>query len=258
MHFPLLSTRLPLCGFSFLAGFMDSAVGGGGLIQLPAMLVFLPQTALATVFGTNKLVSIAGTSVAARQYARHVRLDWRTLAPAAGAAFVCAGLGAKAVTLVQPGALKPVILVLLIAVAGYVFRRKDFGSVHAPKLTPQARRWAGLGIGAALGFYDGFFGPGTGSFLIFAFIGVFGFDFLTASASAKVVNASTNLAAVLLFGLTGHLLYALALPMALCNIGGSVLGTRLAVAKGSAFVRVLFLVVLAAIILRFAWDIFRR
>ena len=257
-HFDFAAVILPLCGFAFLAGFMDSMVGGGGLIQLPALLIFLPGIAPATVFGTNKLVSITGTSTAATQYARHVRLDWPTLWPAALAAFVCAGLGAKVVTLIHTSFLKPAILVLLIAVAVYVFWQKDFGAVHAPKLTPQTRRWAGVGIGSGIGFYDGFFGPGTGSFLIFAFIGIFGFNFLTASASAKVVNAATNLAAVLFFGFTGHLLYALALPMAACNVGGSVLGTRLAVTKGSRFVRVLFLIVLTAIILRFAWDTFKH
>lgn len=254
----LLHVLLPLCGFAFLAGFMDSMVGGGGLIQLPALLILLPGAAVPTVLGTNKLVSIAGTSVAARQYARHVRLDWPTLAPAAGAAFVCSGLGARAVSLVHTSLLRPAVLVLLVAVATYVFWQKDFGAIHAPKLSPGVRRWAGTSMGGVLGFYDGFFGPGTGSFLIFAFIGVFGFNFLSASASSKVVNASTNLAAVLLFGLTGHLLYGLALPMAVCNVGGSVIGTRLAVAKGSRFVRVLFLVVLTGIIGRFAWDIFKR
>lgn len=173
-------------------------VGGGGLIQLPALFILLPGVTVPTVLGTNKLVSIAGTSVAARQYARHVRLDWPTLAPAAGAAFVCSGLGARAVTLVHTSLLRPAILVLLVVVAVYVFWQKDFGAIHAPKLSPKVRHWAGVGLGGVLGFYDGFFGPGTGSFLIFAFIGVFGFNFLTASASSKVVNAATNLAAVLL------------------------------------------------------------
>ena len=233
-------------------------VGGGGLIQLPALLILLPGVAVPTVFGTNKLVSITGTTVAATQYARHVRLDWPTLWPAALSAFVCAGLGAKAVSTVHTSFLRPAILMLLIAAAVYVFWQKDFGAIHAPKLSPTLRRWAGIGIGGVLGFYDGFFGPGTGSFLIFTFIGVFGFNFLTASASSKVVNAATNLAAVLFFGFTGHLLYALALPMAVCNISGSVLGTRLAVAKGSRFVRVLFLVVLTGIIARFSWDTFMR
>ncbi len=255
MPFPPL---LPLCGFAFFAGFMDSMVGGGGLIQLPALFILLPGVAVPTVLGTNKLAAMAGTSVAARQYARHVRLDWPTLGPAAGAAFVCSGLGARAVSLVQTSLLRPAILVLLVAVGVYVFWRKDFGAIHAPKLTPNVSRWAGVGMGGVIGFYDGFFGPGTGSFLIFTFIGVFGLNFLTASASSKVVNAATNLAAVLLFGLTGHLLYGLALPMAVCNIGGSVVGTRLAVAKGSRFVRVLFLVVLTGIIARFAWDTFRH
>ena len=254
----MLHALLPLCGFAFLAGFMDSMVGGGGLIQLPALLILLPGAAVPTGLGTNKLVAMAGTSVAARQYARHVKLDWPMLGPAAGAAFVCSGLGARAVSLVHTNLLRPAILVLLVVVAVYVFWQKDFGAIHAPRLSPSIRRWAGVGIGGVIGFYDGFFGPGTGSFLIFTFIGVFGLNFLTASASSKVVNAATNLAAVLLFGLTGHLLYGLALPMAACNIGGSVLGTRLAVAKGSRFVRALFLVVLSGIIVRFAWDILKR
>jgi len=146
----------------------------------------------------------------------------------------------------------------LVLVAVYVFARKDFGASHAPKLSPVRQRWYGIGAGSVLGLYDGFFGPGTGSFLIFTFVGLFGLSFLAASASSKVINAATNLAAVLLFGLTGHLLYGLALPMAACNIGGSVLGTRLAVAKGSRFVRVLFLAVLSGIIAKFAWDTFHH
>ena len=233
-------------------------VGGGGLIQLPALFILLPGLPPPTLLGTNKLVSIAGTSVAATQYARHVQIDWPVVLPAALAAFVFSGLGARTVSRLHPDLLRPFILVLLIAVAGYVFFKKDFGTLHAPKLAPLRQRWYGLGLGCALGFYDGFFGPGTGSFLIFAFVGLFGLSFLAASASSKVINAATNLSAVLYFGLTGHLLYLVALPMALCNVGGSLLGTRLAVAKGSRFVRVLFLVVLSGIIVRFAWDTFKR
>jgi uncharacterized membrane protein YfcA len=251
-----LTPLLSLCGFAFLAGFMDSMVGGGGLIQLPALFILLPGVAAPTILGTNKLVALTGTSVAASQYARHVKIDWPTVLPAAGAAFAFSALGAHLVSGIQTQTLKPLILVLLLAVAGYVFARKDFGAAHAPRLSPARQRWYGLGAGSVIGLYDGFFGPGTGSFLIFTFIGVFGLSFLAASASSKVINAATNLAAVLLFGFTGHLLYGLALPMAACNIGGSVLGTRLAVAKGSRFVRVLFLVVLIGIIAKFAWDTF--
>jgi len=248
---------LPLCGFAFLAGFMDSMVGGGGLIQLPALFILLPGAAVPTVLGTNKLVSIAGTSVAASQYARHVKIDWPAILPAALAAFVCSGLGARTVSRLHLD-LRPGILALLVAVAVYVFARKEFGAIHAPRMDAARRRWVGVGVGCVLGFYDGFFGPGTGSFLIFAFIGLFGLNFLAASASSKVINAATNLSAVLWFGFTGHLLWGLALPMAACNIGGSLLGTRLAVAKGSRFVRVLFLIVLFGIIVRFAWDVFKH
>ncbi len=257
-QYEMIGPLLPLCGFAFLAGFMDSMVGGGGLIQLPALFILLPHAAAPTVLGTNKLVSITGTSVAASQYARHVPIDWPAVLPAAGAAFVFSALGAHLVSGVRTQTLRPLILVLLVLVAGYVFARKDFGAIHAPRLSPARQRWCGIGMGSVIGLYDGFFGPGTGSFLIFTFIGLFGLSFLAASASSKVINAATNLAAVLLFGLTGHLLYALALPMAACNIGGSVLGTRLAVAKGSRFVRVLFLVVLTGIIAKFAWDTFKH
>jgi len=248
---------LSLCGFAFFAGFMDSMVGGGGLIQLPALFILLPGVAAPTILGTNKLVSITGTTVAASQYARHVKIDWPVVLPAAGAAFVFSGLGAHLVSGFRTETLRPFILVLLVLVGAYVFARKDFGASHAPRLSPVRQRWYGIWAGSVIGLYDGFFGPGTGSFLIFTFVGLFGLSFLAASASSKVINTATNLAAVLLFGLTGHLLYGLALPMAACNIGGSVLGTRLAVAKGSRFVRVLFLVVLTAIIAKFAWNTFR-
>ncbi len=254
----MLPALLPLCGFAFLAGFIDSMVGGGGLIQLPALFILLPGVAAPTILGTNKLVALSGTTVAATQYAHHVQIDWPAVLPAAGTAFLFSALGAHLVSGVRTETLRPLILVLLVAVAVYVFWQKDFGAIHTPKLSPARQRWYRIGAGGVIGLYDGFFGPGTGSFLIFTFIGLFGLSFLAASASSKVINAATNLAAVLLFGLTGHLLYALALPMAACNIGGSVLGTRLAVAKGSRFVRVLFLVVLTGIIAKFAWDTFHR
>jgi uncharacterized membrane protein YfcA len=248
-----------LCGFAFLAGFVDSVVGGGGLIQLPALFLFLPPSAsvdLATVFGTNKLASICGTSVAAVQYSRRISIPWRAVLPAGLAALVFSFLGARAVSLLNAAAMKPVIFFLLVAVAGYTFVRKDFGNLHAPKLSPTKERFLGILTGMAIGFYDGFFGPGTGSFLIFIFIGIFGFDFLVSSASAKVVNFATNISAVIYFAATNHILYQVALPMGACNILGSLAGTRLAMLKGNRFVRVFFLVVVAAVILRFGYDIF--
>ncbi len=244
-----METLLALCGFAFLAGFIDSVVGGGGLIQLPAMLILLPPaTPLATVFGTNKMASFFGTTAAAWNYSRHVRIDWRSVGTATVGALVFAALGARAVSLLNPALLRPVVLGLLVLVAIYTFIRKDFGSLHAPRLSPSQRLWIGAGVGSAIGFYDGFFGPGTGSFLIFIFVGIFGFDFLAASAAAKVINSASNFSALASFTLTGHVLYALAVPMAACNILGSLTGTRLAMLRGSQFVRWFFLAVVTAII----------
>ena len=150
--------------------------------------------------------------------------------------------------------MRPVVLVLLVAVAVYTFVQSDFGSLHAPRLTAVRQNIFSVVTGTVIGFYDGFFGPGTGSFLIFVFIGIFGFSFLAASASAKIVNFTTNFAAVLYFVFTGNVLYAVALPMAACNILGSVVGTRLAVLKGNRFVRIVFLLVVTALIIKLGWD----
>lgn len=247
-----------LCGFAFLAGMIDSMVGGGGLIQLPALLILLPAaTPAADVLGTNKCAGIAGTAAAVWNYARHVPLSRRSTWPTAAAGFVLAALGSCAVSLLHPGQWRPIVLVLLVAVAVYTFRRKDFGALHAPRLSARAQGWVGAGMGSVIGFYDGFFGPGAGSFLIFGFIGLFGFDFLAASAGAKIVNLATNLASVTFFASTGHILYAIAIPMAACNILGSIAGTRLAILRGSQFVRRLFLAVVSAIICKLAWDLLR-
>ena len=247
-------TLMLLCAAAFLAGFVDSVVGGGGLVQLPALLLLLPGADVVTLLGTNKLASLVGTSAAAAQYARHVRVDWRVILPAALAAFAASFSGARAVSVLHPTLLRPLILFLLVVVALWVFARKDFGATHAPRLNHRQQLAGGLAVGAALGFYDGFFGPGTGSFLLFAFVGLFGWSFLSASASAKAVNAATNLSAVLYFGATGHILYGVGLPMAVCNILGAFCGTRLAVLKGNGFVRLFFLGVVGAIILKLGWD----
>ncbi|HEX9391642.1 MAG TPA: TSUP family transporter [Usitatibacteraceae bacterium] len=247
-----------LCALAFFAGFVDSVIGGGGLIQVPALLIMLPGAPVATIFGTNKIASLAGTSVALTQIARKVQVPWRTVLSAAVLAAVFAFLGARAVTLIDPKLLEPFILLLLVGVAVYTFLRKDFGDLHAPRWAASTQRWVAMGIGAALGFYEGFFGPGTGSFLIFAFIGLLGFNFLTASASAKVINITTNLAATAWFAWSGNILYKLALPMAACNVAGAWVGAHLALNKGSAFLRVFFLLVIGALICRYAYDIFLK
>ena len=246
-----------LCASAFVAGFFDAIVGGGGLIQLPALLVLLPEVPVATVLGTNKLTSLMGTSVAVTQFARHVRLEWPVVLPATLAAFVFSFIGARAAILVPVSLFRPVILLLLVLVATTVFKKKDFGTSSVPKLAGRRQLLGSLAVGVVLGFYDGIFGPGTGSFLIFAFIGLFGLSFLSATASAKVVNAATNLSAVAYFASTQHILYSAALPMAGCNILGALLGTRLAILRGNRFIRILFLCIISLIILKFGFDLFR-
>lgn len=243
-----------LCFFAFLAGFIDSIVGGGGLIQTPAMLVLLPHVPIPTLFGTGKVSGISGTTAALLRYSKTVQINWKTLLPAAISAFIFSFIGARAVSHFPTEALRPVVLLLLISVAIYTFFKKDLGALHAPRLTPGKERVYAIILGICIGFYDGFFGPGTGSFLIFAFVGVFGFSFLAASASAKLVNVATNLSALFYFAITDQILYRIGIPMAICNIIGSQIGSRLAIAKGSGFIRIFFLIIVTAIILKFGND----
>ncbi|WGG50438.1 sulfite exporter TauE/SafE family protein [Rugamonas sp. DEMB1] len=243
---------------AFGAGLVDAVVGGGGLIQIPALFSVFPNMAPATLIGTNKLASIFGTSVAAVSYARRVRIAWSTAAPAAVAALVFAFLGAFVVTRVSPDFMRALLPVVLVAVAVYTFAKKDFGSVHAPMHSGRREQMLALLIGSAIGFYDGFFGPGTGSFLVFLFVRVFGFDFLGASAVAKVVNVACNFSALIWFGYSGHLVWQLGLTMAICQIAGSVIGSRLAMKHGSGFVRKLFLLVVSILIVKTGYDAWMR
>ncbi len=245
---------IPLAVLAFFAGFIDAVVGGGGLIQVPSLFTFYPQATPAVLFGTNKFSSIFGTSAATLRYRRGIRLPWSMLLPAMASALVFSFLGAGAVSYFPKEVIRPLVLILLIVVAVYTFVKKDFGKHHAPRLTKSKEKWFGFGTGAALGFYDGFFGPGAGTFLIFIFVRVFGFSFLSASASAKVVNTATNFAALLYFLPTGNILWAAGLVMAACNLSGSFIGSHIAITRGAPFIRRLFLAVTTVIIAKFAYD----
>ena len=252
-----LTTILTLCAFSFLAGFVDAIIGGGGLIQTPAILFTLPQYPVPTLIGTTKIPSLAGSLMGAFQYSRRVAVAGRFIGPMMALAFGASWLGSWTLTRVPNTFMKPFALVILVAVFTYTLTKKDFG--QQPQRTVslmQQRIRMGL-MGAGLGFYDGFFGPGTGSFLVLGFIALIGFDFLKAGAHAKLVNAATNLASTLFFINKGGLLYVVAFPMAVANLSGAFLGARLAILKGNQFIRVFFLLVIAATILRFAWDLVR-
>ncbi|MDQ3503196.1 MAG: TSUP family transporter [Actinomycetota bacterium] len=246
---------LLLCAFAFLAGGLDAVVGGGGLVQLPALLVVLPQVPVVALLGTNKLASVVGTASAAVSYSRRVAVDRRTAAWMAGAAFLGSAAGALVATQVGSDLLKPVVLVALVAVLAYTLRRPSLGEVELLRLRARAQRGVAVGGGALIGFYDGFLGPGTGSFLVFLLVGAVGLSFLHASATAKVVNTGTNLAALALFAYGGHVLWALGAAMAMANLAGSQVGARLAIRRGSAWVRRVFVVVVSALVLRLAYDV---
>jgi hypothetical protein len=253
-----VSELIFLCIFAFLAGFIDSIVGGGGLIQLPALLIFLPNTAIPLIFGTNKLSSIAGTLAAAIRFSLKVTIDWSIVLISTIAAFIFSFIGASTISIINPDLMRPIVLLLLVIAAIYTWFKKDFGSQHIVKVQGVKQSIYAALIGSSLGFYDGFFGPGTGSFLIFAFIGLLELDFLRASASAKVVNLSTNLAATIYFASTNSnsIIYNIAIPMAACNVLEAILGAKLAIAKGSAFVRVLFISVVTLLIIKLTYDMF--
>lgn len=233
---------------------IDAVVGGGGLIQIPALISVLPGAQDATLFGTNKFSSVWGTSVAARTYVGKVTIHWKLVLPAAISAFAMAFLGAATVSFIPPGVLRPVVLWLVVIMAIYIFRKKDFGAIQRPIEIGTRERVLSVLIGGAIGFYDGLFGPGTGSFLIFLFIHYLALDFLQASASAKFVNLATNLAALMYFVPTGNVLYEIAIPMAIFNMLGAYTGTRVAMRRGTAFIRGLFLFLLVILILKLAYD----
>jgi len=239
---------------SLFAGFIDSIVGGGGLILVPALFSVLPGTAPATLLGTNKGASVWGTAAAAAQFHHRVGLRWRTLLPAGVLAFAGSLVGAWAVTVVPGDFLRKLLPVVLVTLLVYTLARKDLGQHHAPRFSGRAELLATASIGALLGLYDGFFGPGTGSFFVFLFVRWLGYDFLNAAGSAKLLNTMTNLGALLLFGLKGHVLWQLALTMAVANVAGSVIGARVAIKHGAGFVRKVFMVVVGALILKTAYD----
>ncbi|WP_313076730.1 sulfite exporter TauE/SafE family protein [Melaminivora sp.] len=243
---------------SLLAGFVDAIVGGGGLILLPALFATFPTAAPATLMGTNKSAAIWGTGIATWQYSRRVTMRWQAMLPATAAGFAGAFAGAWVVTLISADFLRKLLPLVLVALLLYTLARKDLGRTHAPRLAARAEVWAASAIGLAIGFYDGFFGPGTGSFFVFLFVRVLGYDFLHASASAKLLNLATNVAALILFAAKGHVWWHFALPLALANVVGSLLGAHLALKHGAGFVRGIFIVVVGALIVKTGWDAFLR
>lgn len=245
-----------LCGFAFLAGLVDAVAGGGGLIQVPALFAVFPSLPPLILLGTNKFSAITGTTIATLRYGWSVPIQWRTVLPAAGIAGIGALAGAKTVTLIDPVVLRPLLLILLSSMAVYTFMRPKLG--ENPDLAlPERGGPTFFALAGAFGFYDGFFGPGAGSVLMFALVRWFGYDFLHAAATTKILNLATNFGALVLFMLTGNVLYAVALPMAALNIAGGFLGAHFAVRQGSRFIRTVFLVVVVALMIKIFIDVLK-
>jgi uncharacterized protein len=245
-----------LCGFAFLAGFIDSIVGGGGLIQTPALLITLPQIAVPMIMGTAKISSIMGSTMSSIQFAQKVVFKKHILLVTIVAAILGAFIGARLIHYLQPSVVKPAIFFMLILVFMYMLLKRDFGQTQNKIISHTKSMVYGGIFGFLVGLYDGFLGPGTGSFLILFFISAIGFDFLLASAHAKVVNLATNIGAVIYFVSTGNVLWKVALPMGICNLLGSYFGARLAMLRGNTFIRLFFLGVIFLMILRYGYDIF--
>lgn len=245
-----------LCIAAFVAGFIDAIVGGGGLIQTPAGLILLPNLPVSTVVGTLKIPAFSGTSFAAYQYMKKVTMNWKLLLIMMALALPSAFLGSTLLTYMSNDFMKPLLLFILSILAIYTYAKKNFGQQVVKEMSNAKLILNAVMISVIVGFYDGFIGPGTGSFFVVAFIALMGFDFLHASANAKMVNLATNFGSICLFALKGKIIWAIAIPMAASNAFGGWLGAKLAINKGNGFIRIFFLVVVVGTLIRFAYDIF--
>lgn len=241
-----------------MAGFIDAMVGGGGLIQLPAFFILQPHLSLVQTLSTNKTASFFGTSVSAYRYIKRVDIDWQHLTPAIITAFIGSFSGALLVSYIHKEQFMPFIIAALALVLLYTIFKKNLGLHHIDKqLTRHQYYIYAIVSGAGIGFYDGLIGPGTGSFLIFAFVVFFGYNFLNASANAKIINCITNISALIFFFIKGTILWSIAVPVGAANMLGSYAGSHIALKKGSAFIRVFFIIVVIALIVKLSWDYFK-
>jgi len=247
-----------LCFAAFAAGFIDAIVGGGGLIQTPIGLILLPNLPVSTVIGTLKIPAFSGTAFAAFQYLKKVIIQWKLLLIMMCLAVPSAFLGSAILTLVSNDFMKPLLLVVLSLLFIYTYANKNFGQHVGKNHSAKTQILYAVGISVIIGFYDGFIGPGTGSFFVVAFITLLGFDFLHASANAKMVNLATNFGSICLFVFKGKIIWSIAIPMAISNAIGGWLGAKLAINRGNGFIRIFFLIVVVGTLIRFGYDVFYR
>lgn len=241
----------------FAAGWIDAVVGGGGLLQLPALLM-LPGITPVQALATNKMGSIFGTATSSVTFYRRVKPDLRTAIPMAVIALAGSFGGALLAVNLPQSVFKPIIVLALIAVAVFTAIKPNVGELTALRHDGHRHYLMASLIGAAIGFYDGLIGPGTGSFLVIALVAGLGYAFLEASAKAKIVNLATNAGALLFFLPHGSVLWGIGLVLGLSNMAGGYLGARTAVAKGSKFIRLVFLAVVAVLIVKLGWDVWQE
>jgi len=236
------------------AGFVDAVAGGGGLVQLPALLIGISNKPIPLILGTNKIPAIFGTSTAAISYFKKVRPDLRLTLTMSVPALIGSIAGAHLAARVPTKIFHPLILSLLVLVGIYTWRKPNLGLSEKLKYTHAKRLWIVGPCGLLIGFYDGIFGPGTGTFLVFLLVIVVGYEFLKASATSKMINIATNFGAIATFQLTGHIWWKLGLALAVANVSGAVIGSRLAIRGGSPLVRKVFLIVVAVLIAKLSYD----
>jgi uncharacterized membrane protein YfcA len=252
---PTLTVLVLLGLAAAAAGFVDAVVGGGGLIQLPALLIGLPQATPLQILATNKLGSICGTTVSSATYYRRIKPDPRTFLPMMLLALLGSVAGALVASQIPREAFEPIVLVVLVVVGAYVLLKPDLGQTTVLRYAGGQHLAAAMVVGVVIGFYDGALGPGTGSFFVFALVGLLGYNFLEASAKARLANWATNLGALLVFIPQGGVLWKTGLAMGACNLVGGYVGARVTVSRGTRFVRVFFIVVVSAFIVRIGADI---
>lgn len=238
------------------AGWVDAVVGGGGLILLPALFLVAPGLTPQAALATNKLTAIWGTGAAVLTFARRLPLRWSLLAPAAAVAAGCAAAGAAAVALIDRDLFIPIVMGVLVAVAVFVAARPNLGTASARRASGLRAATVVLTAAAVIGFYDGILGPGTGTFLIIVFAAMLGSEFVESAAMAKVLNFGSNFGALVFFAVGGHVWWTLGLAMAVCNVAGAVLGSRMALRRGARFVRVVLLVVVVGMVVRLGFQQF--
>ena len=249
-----LYTLIFLAVAAFAAGLIDAIAGGGGLIQLPALMIGLAKTETVVILGTNKVPSIFGTSASALMYRRNIKTDSKLLLTMALPAFLGSMGGASLASQIPTEVLKPIVVSLLIAVLVYTWKRPQLGQMESLRQSEPVRLKIAAIAAAVIGFYDGLIGPGTGSFLVLILVAILGFAFLSASAIAKVVNVATNLGAIIIFGANGEIIWKIGLTLAIANVAGGLIGAYLALRGGSSLVRKVFMGVTLALIIKVAID----